>query len=342
MNDQLQSLIIDEQELVALFPDQRAAHINYSDKPLPLNDDIQLLPINAFEQLVAKHRDIPSFHYTETLMVPKKFIEKIDTSNLLKFSIPDSLVICDMGETGMGVFTQEFIQEGTIVFAYAGLAISDHYDDPYSLYLIDYDEYKILDKLLKTEVDKRPTLNPLCTSKNIGGIAGFTQSLTHVDRLQDNRGIIVTQNLAPCTVNLKYGTVQEIRICYFRALRDILPDEQIGMDYGEYYFSSRGIKPLLFTHEGHAMPEEMVCYSDELFGMLECALYENNINYVSSILSATHPSILTHLGDNEMARLQKMLPTLISLDFLIVDERIEQIASPYLDLSAMAMLKKSV
>ncbi len=192
-----------EGEMKTLFETPNTKEILFSDKPLPLSEEIVKVPVEEFQKFIATRRGIDSFLYTESLQVPD-WVE-VDSSHFLKFqnlNPSEKLVVCDMGETGLGLFTKDRIEEGEIVAIYAGSVDIEDKQDPYAMTCFSPQYYRgRLNEIMEKPIDQRDgIINLIYSANKVGGLASFMQSLPSPQRLMDHDGIFC-ESIAAANLN---------------------------------------------------------------------------------------------------------------------------------------------
>jgi hypothetical protein len=276
---------------------QPATTVRYSPKPLPQAAPVYDIPVSQFEGMVARRNDRDVFHYVETMMMPADI--EVDEAYPV-FVPPDGLVVCDMGETGFGVYTERPYRAGDVVCVYAAECISNTPRSNKNLSLLKQEDLspepiggstftrvqKRVNEEMSKPISERKPLNPMCDASHYGGVGSLMQSLPVSSALvAEEKKIIAAANLKVETRSLSTKSGQIVRFAVLKATCDIVAGSQLGFDY-DLQLEAMGISPLVFDKLGNAWPQEMLINHEECIGLLD-----------------TVWSLRQHMGDN----LQRLL-----------------------------------
>lgn len=254
--------------------------VRYSSRPLPKGAPVIEMPVKKFEEMVAKRRGIPEFHYTESMMIPSDIT--FEEGVVPGLEMPEGLVVCDMGQTGLGVYTKTEVPAGKVVCGYACEAFSRKKGSTEALLLLKLgsdvpkpkdgdlssdsfrDTYSgIIDAIMDTPIAERKILNPICDGRYYSGVGPLMQSLTEPKELdEDNRGFVATCNLR---IEIRIAVTsagQELRYAVLVATEAIPAGSQLGFNY-DSLLSQAGIARLAFDKQGNCFPLVMSYYGSK-------------------------------------------------------------------------------
>jgi hypothetical protein len=151
-------------------------------------------------------------------------------------SYPYEFVICDIANTvGKGVFlapTAKKIQPGEIIMLYAGCYEACIVDSNFYPYMYDVFEHPIFAS------DFSSLKTGLINAEQFRGYAGYIQDLPTDEELNEDYDLSSEHKKQIATANIgAYPFLyQGFPIILLRAIKDILPGEQIGYSYGSDYW----------------------------------------------------------------------------------------------------------
>ena len=249
--------------------------IPFSDKPLNLGGEINNIAIEEFEKRfnikslkegISQNLDVKILPFDEMalpdemLALMKEQVQKIQKVGF------ENLVVCQMGEVGLGVFASKEIPKFTVVCIYSG-TIADSsavkVDDEAmairsSSMVISTNSYRGIGSLMQ-HLPPRKTSNNFEEHwqfyKNSGTISYEDLRLNdelysiNFDEAIENQ--VQVRNLEKCVLNMN-----GIPVIAFLTLRDIKKGEQLGIDYNYRYWEARGKTPELFDINGNILPRQ--------------------------------------------------------------------------------------
>lgn len=248
--------------------------IPVADKPLRLGGKIEYIAIEEFQKRLGfKYNDsilidtktkISPFNENITGDVPASQLKK-QVEKVLKAAC-DSLVICNMGEFGYGVFASKDIPKNTVVAIYGGTILS---------------QSKVSNKA--DQAFGYYGTNMCYSTLQHRGIASFMQHLTEEPRFEDaktfshilkrygqdvsedqlklnieiystdfsstaTKALIATEN-----IRREYLNFNNVPLIAMVTNRDIKSGDQLGFNYGYEYWLSRNVTPEYFDKSGNVL-----------------------------------------------------------------------------------------
>ena len=196
-----------------------------------------------------------NFRYSESIFIPPELDNKFDhlpddelwkkIEARLSNPLNNYLHVCYIDdEVGYGVFTSVPIKAGTIIGIYAGIVEKRGYKDDYGINI----EYEDSDES-----------GYIISAYTAGGITRFIQHMPNEqeDKISPQlKSICATANLR--SYQLMYSGVP---IIYFVACRNIEKNEQLGISYGNKYWSDRNKTPKYFYKNGKVIPTSVMTIS---------------------------------------------------------------------------------
>lgn len=202
---------------------------------------------------------------------PNESFEKFMDTQSKPLIDPDALVICEMrDDLGNGLFTRRFIPEGRYIGGYFGVIFTTKdIDDG----ICDSHGTKVLSHASKSEeVDTKL----VSSCEMIDSVGSMLQHLT---------GLAYGVEYVRAAANLDSEILiyHGIEFVVYKANRDILPDEILGINYGEEFWKGLGRKPRDLTRFGEVLPQADCDFSKDSVSNLK--------NSIDSAINATknHP-----------------------------------------------------
>jgi hypothetical protein len=170
--------------------------------------------------------------------------------------LPDleNLVLCPMGDAGMGVFAKADIKKRSILCTYAG-----EYSPNAFSHFGSIEEFR--DKIEYTfliELDDK--FYGLANARKKGDVGRFFQHLPTQEELDANYTFtnhVDRNRVATANVGFALGVYNKKLVLCLYALEDIAAGSVLGYSYDQLYWTSHPKNPLLFTHNGTPIPAKL-------------------------------------------------------------------------------------
>lgn len=294
----------------------KTTKVMYADAPLRLDGVHKEITLDELY-----HKVKPSFVYSDALfskgkhvpflekefkpVVPssKYFLKKFEQHGFTDIS---SLVICNMGSLGHGVFAGKDFEPGECFILYSGIINEDVHSESYSLYAFAYGKGTDLfvdaaeignisrfiqhmplnfNLLSQQERDKLE-----CDEKQLPGNKESSEywqwrNIKYKSGLTEDE--VAWANLSMMVILL--NGVPSI-ICYNES--KIKQGDQLGISYGNGYWRRRGLKPELFDLKGSVIPETKYGYKGVVVDLPPMELFNQFPQFQKICITRTYNALM--------------------------------------------------
>jgi hypothetical protein len=218
-------------------------NINYADDLLCNNPPIQALGIQEFSAMVGRLRG-HDFTWLDGVITIDGIEHKVSTVRQIQ-SQDNYLVVCNMGELGLGVFTQKLIPAGAVIACYAGvISTTPNTGDKYQF---DNKRHQFI------------------SAKYQGNLSSFVQ---HAPANSEKGYEYSVYEAVFANIDVK---ADDTGMLWLVAKCDIVAQEQLVCDYVDDYWHNANTTPKNFDRFGRVLPYQGIMHMRDVF-LLSCKM----------------------------------------------------------------------